>query len=285
TKAVFDLSNLINNNDGTKPVFNFGDENIFDIKVRFTIDGGTAPSGNHNMIFRINTGDAEPTIITFNDRNGANPNQGIVVKASMTTTGKLTLETTNVDGTAAGFSVINYPTMTVNQIQEFTISLASSLVTQGELSTTNGNVSANTAAIANANTAIGTKVATTDFEAFKTTNTAEINAKVAQTAYDTKMAALDASIASNTTAIATKAAQTAVDNLNGKPVRTIDAAGAEIGMSLGAYTTSALDNGLADRSVVTKLVNDALAPILGKVVYKSGTIISVNPGTAMNTAL
>ncbi|WP_222273460.1 hypothetical protein, partial [Modestobacter marinus] len=163
-----------------------------------------------------------------------------------------TLETTNVDGTAAGFSVINYPTMTVNQIQEFTISLASSLVTQGELSTTNGNVSANTAAIANANTAIGTKVATTDFEAFKTTNTAEINAKVAQTAYDTKMAALDASIASNTTAIATKAAQTAVDNLNGKPVRTIDAAGVEIGMSLGAYTTSALDNGLIDKSVLDK---------------------------------
>ncbi|MCS5736481.1 hypothetical protein, partial [Herbiconiux daphne] len=38
----------------------------------------------------------------------------------------------------------------------------------------------------------------------------------------------------------------------GKPVRTIDAAGVEIGMSLGAYTTSALDNGLIDKSVLDK---------------------------------
>ncbi|MFW3387840.1 UNVERIFIED_CONTAM: hypothetical protein RF648_17715, partial [Kocuria sp. CPCC 205274] len=126
TKATFDLANLLNDNSGTQPKFTFSDESLFDIKVRYTIDGQNQP---YNLLFTINVGDAEPTIIAFNDRTGANANAGVVARAKLGTDGKLEIETINVDGTTPTFSVINYSTMVVTQIQEFTISLASNLVT------------------------------------------------------------------------------------------------------------------------------------------------------------
>lgn len=161
TKATFNLAALVNDNSGTNPVFNFTDESIFTIKIRFTVDGGTAPADNRNLIFNINTGDAEPTILVFNDRTGNNANAGVILKATLSTAGLLTLETINVDGTIPTFSVINFSTVTVNQIQELVYTKASNLVNQAELAavtsdvfTNRTNINTNTSDITNLTTRI-----------------------------------------------------------------------------------------------------------------------------------
>lgn len=184
---MFNLANLINNNDGTKPVFDFTDENIFDVKIRFTI-GNPALSEKRNILFSINTGDDEPTILTFNDRAGSNANTGVILKAQLTTTGTLTVEVVSVDGTAPAFSVINFADLVVTQIQEFTISPYSSLVKQGELSTTNGNVSKNAADIAAFKTSVSLKADTTTVDANKQ-------------AFDNYKSSNDIAVAANTTAV------------------------------------------------------------------------------------
>ncbi|MCS5737153.1 hypothetical protein, partial [Herbiconiux daphne] len=161
TKATFNLAALVNDNSGTNPVFDFTDESIFTIKIRFTVDGGTAPADNRNLIFNINTGDAEPTILVFNDRTGNNANAGVILKATLSTAGLLTLETINVDGTIPTFSVINFSTVTVNQIQELVYTKASNLVNQAELAavtsdvfTNRTNINTNTSDITNLTTRI-----------------------------------------------------------------------------------------------------------------------------------
>lgn len=224
SKAVFNLANLINNNDGTKPVFDFTDENIFDVKIRFTI-GNPALSEKINILFSINTGDDEPTILTFNDRAGSNANTGVILKAQLTTTGTLTVEVVNVDGTAPAFSVINFADLVVTQIQEFGITAADLLVSQSDLSALDARVSANEVSIPVLTTTVGTKADSItvtsnkqEFDNYKTSNDAAVaaaqtnaNSRVLQTDYNTKMSALDNSIQANATAIGNKVAQTDYD--------------------------------------------------------------------------
>ena len=157
--------------------------------------------------------------------SGITTNKATVSGATATTleNGKLTVGAATVQNTgfAVGSSSLNNGSLTVDGNNKLTTAgLTASKVTVGavtgkQLNATNTTVSALDTAYKAADTQIRT-----DFAAADTTLQNNIDAKVAQTAYDTKMSALDNAdnaLSGRATALETKTAKfnTAGDNLTG----------------------------------------------------------------------